>query len=71
MPVPPFTLSFREIELLMADRGVEVTYETIRTWCTRLGPEYARRLRRQAPRPSDRWRLHEVFIKNCGVRKYL
>ncbi len=67
-----FTLSFRDIELLMADRGgVEVTYETIRTWCTRFGPEYARRLRRQTPpRPGDRWHLDEVFIKIGGVRKY-
>ena len=66
-----FTLSFREIELLMADRGVEVTYETIRTWCARFGPEYARRLRRRAPQAGDRWHLDEVFIKIGGVRKYL
>lgn len=38
------TLSFGEIKLLMADRGIEVTYETIRTWFTRFGPEYAHRL---------------------------
>ncbi|MDV6278762.1 IS6 family transposase, partial [Rhodococcus erythropolis] len=43
-----FTLSFREIELLMAARGIEVSCETIRTWCTRFGPEYARSLRRRA-----------------------
>ena len=48
-----FTLSFREIELLMAERGVDVTYETIRTWCARFGPEYARRLRRRSPRTDD------------------
>ena len=55
----------------MADRGVEVTYEAIRTWCTWFGPEYARRLRRQTPQPGDRWHLDEVFIKIGGVRKYL
>ena len=65
-----FSLSFREIEL-MAERGVDVTYETIRTWCARFGPEYARRLRRRASRPGDRWHLDEVFVTIGGVRKYL
>ena len=66
-----FTLSFREIELLMAARGITVSYETIRAWCTRFGPEYARQLRRRTPRPGDRWHLDEVFVKIGGVRKYL
>ncbi|WP_095973405.1 IS6 family transposase [Rhodococcus erythropolis] len=66
-----FTLSFREIELLMAERGVEVTYETIRAWCARFGPEYACRLRQRAPSPGDKWHLDEVFIKVGGVQKYL
>ncbi|MDV6278035.1 IS6 family transposase [Rhodococcus erythropolis] len=66
-----FTLSLREIELLMAERGIEVSYETIRTWCTRFGPEYARRLRRRALRPGDKWHVDEVFVKIRGVRKYL
>ena len=48
-----FPLSLREIELMMAERGIDVTYETIHTWCTRFGPEYARRLRRKMPRPGD------------------
>ena len=66
-----FTLSFREIELLMSGRGIAVSYETIRAWCTRFGPEFARRLRRRAPRPGDKWHLDEVFVKIGGVRKYL
>lgn len=66
-----FTLSFREIELLMAARGIEVTYETIRTWCTKFGPEYARTLRRHQPRAGDKWHLDEVFVKIGGVHKYL
>ena len=66
-----FTLSFREIELLMTARGISVSYETIRAWCTRFGSEYARRLRRRAPRPGDKWHLDEVFVKIGGVRKYL
>ncbi|MDV6278662.1 IS6 family transposase, partial [Rhodococcus erythropolis] len=66
-----FALSFREIELMMAECGVEVTYETIRIWCIRFGPEYARRLRRRASRPGDTWHLDEVFVTIGGVRKYL
>ena len=66
-----FPLSYREIEVMMAERGVDVTYETIRTWCTRFGPEYARRLRRRASRPGDRWHLDEVFVTIGGARKYL
>ncbi|WP_220463495.1 MULTISPECIES: IS6 family transposase [unclassified Rhodococcus (in: high G+C Gram-positive bacteria)] len=66
-----FTLSFREIELLMAARGIEVTYETIRTWCTKFGREYARTLRRHQPNAGDKWHFDEVFVKIGGVRKYL
>ena len=50
-----FTLSFREIELMMAARGIEVSYETIRKWYAKFGPECARRLRRRAPQPGDKW----------------
>ena len=60
-----------EIELLMAESGIEVTYETIRTWCARLGPQYARWLRRHRPRAGDKWLPDEVFIKIGGVQKYL
>ena len=55
----------------MAARGVEVSYETIRTWYTKFGPECARRLRRRQPQAGDKWHHDEVFIKVCGVRKYL
>ncbi|WP_411194434.1 hypothetical protein [Rhodococcus erythropolis] len=64
-----FTLSFREVELLMAERGIEVSYETIRTWCAKFGPDYARRLRARAPRSGDKWHLDEVFVHTsagCG-----
>ena len=66
-----FTLSFREIELLMAARGIEVSYESIRAWCARFGPEHAANLRRRQPKAGDKWHLDEVFIKVGGVRKYL
>lgn len=66
-----FTLSFREIELLMAARGIAVSYETIRAWCARFGSEFARRLRRRQLQAEDKWHLDEVFVKIGGVRKYL
>lgn len=54
-----FTLSFRESELL--------SYEVIRAWCTRFGPEYAANLRRPQPKTGDKWHLDEAFVKICGV----
>ena len=48
-----FSLSFRDIQEMMLERGVEVSYEAIRLWCLRFGAEYARRLRRQRGRPGD------------------
>ncbi|SCC64295.1 DDE domain-containing protein [Rhodococcus qingshengii] len=64
-----FTLSFRDVEELMLARGI-VAHETIRTWCAKFGPEYARGLRRRAPEPGDTWFLDEVFVKIGGIRHY-
>ncbi|WP_107098671.1 IS6 family transposase, partial [Streptomyces hirsutus] len=66
-----FPLSYREIEELMLARGVTVSYETIRQWCVKFGPVYARELRRRRPRAGDTWHLDEVFIKVNGERQYL
>ena len=66
-----FTLSLRDVEELMLARGIVVSHETIRTWCAKFGPEYARGLRRHAPEPGDTWLLDEVFVKIGGIRKYL
>ncbi|MFE3866051.1 IS6 family transposase [Streptomyces goshikiensis] len=66
-----FPLSFREVEELMLERGVVVSYETVRRWCLKFGQAYASALRRRRPRPGDKWHLDEVFIKINGVRKYL
>ena len=55
----------------MLVRGVIVTYETIRQWCAKFGPEYACRLRRRQPRPGDKWHLDEVFLTITGRRHYL
>ena len=61
-----FALSLRDVEELMLARGVVVTYETIRSWCAKFGPDYAARLRRRRPRPGDKWHLDEVFVKING-----
>ena len=66
-----FPLSFREVEELMLVRGVIVSYETIRQWCAKFGPEYACRLRRRQPRPGDTWHLDEVFVQINGRRQDL
>jgi putative transposase len=64
-----FCLSFRDVELMLAERGIEVSYETIRQWCRKFTQTFANRRRR--PRPGDRWQLDEVFIKINGVQHYL
>jgi putative transposase len=58
-----FALSFRDIEELLASRGVLVSYEPIRLWCGKFGPEYARRLRHRRQRVGRRWHVDEVFIR--------
>ncbi|MCX4404742.1 IS6 family transposase [Streptomyces sp. NBC_01764] len=64
-----FPLSFREVEELLLQRGVIVSYETIRRWCAKFGQAYANGLRRR--RPGDKWHLDEVFLKINGEHKYL
>lgn len=66
-----FPLSFREVEELMFERGVSVSYETVRRWCVKFGQQYANALRRRQPRPGDKWHLDEVFIKINGEQRYL
>ncbi|MFI6063625.1 IS6 family transposase, partial [Streptomyces sp. NPDC051286] len=66
-----FPLSFREVEELMFQRGVIVSYETIRRWCAKFGQAYANGLRRHRPRPGGKWHLDEVFIKINSELKYL
>jgi putative transposase len=66
-----FSLSLRDVELILAERGVLVTHESIRNWCQKFGAEFAKRLRRRRPRPGDTWHLDEVFIRIRGVLHYL
>ncbi|MFD9286126.1 IS6 family transposase [Streptomyces mirabilis] len=66
-----FSLSLRDVEELMLERGIEVSHETIHQWTRRFGPVYANALRRRRPQPGDKWHLDEVFVKINGVQKYL
>jgi hypothetical protein len=60
-----FTLSYRDVEELLAERGLDISYESVRSWVLKFGPAIARALRRCRPRPSDCWHLDE--IGHCHV----
>src|SRR4029450_11591665 len=66
-----FTLSFRDVEDLLAQRGITVSYESIRHWCETFGVAYARRLRRRSGPVGDTWHLDELFVTIRGRRQYL
>ena len=66
-----FALSYRDVEELLAERGVVLTYETVRQWCRKFGQAYANDLRRRRPRPGDKWHLDEVFVAINGRTHYL
>ena len=66
-----FTLSFRDVEDLMAERGIEVSYETIRCWTLKFGTLFARNLRRARSSPTGRWHLDEMVVRIGGQRMYL
>ncbi|MCP4121323.1 MAG: IS6 family transposase, partial [Bacteroidetes bacterium] len=66
-----FTLSFRDIEELLAARNITVSYETIRQWCQKFGQKYSHRIKKSRGPLGDTWYLDEVFIKINGVQYYL
>ena len=66
-----FTLSFREVEEMLAQRGIEASYETIRCWTLKFGRLFAQNLRRFRPKPAGRWHLDEMVVKIAGGRMYL
>ena len=66
-----FTLSYRDVEELLAERGLDVSYETVRRWVLKFGPLIARKLRQGRPRPSARWHLDEMVVRIAGKRMYL
>ena len=57
-----FTLSYRDVEELLAERGFDISYETVRRWVLKFGPLIARKLRQGRPRPSARWHLDEMVV---------
>jgi hypothetical protein len=66
-----FTLSYRDVEDLLAERGLDLSYETVRRWVTKFGPRFARELRKRRPRPSGRWHMDEmvVMIRTNSLRQ--
>jgi putative transposase len=66
-----FTLSYRDVEDLLAERGVDVSYETVRRWVLKFGPVFARELRRRRPRPTSRWHLDEMAVIVSGRQFWL
>ena len=66
-----FCLSFRDVEDLLAKRGILVSHETIRQWCRKFGPAYARRLTGRRGRLGDTWHLDELFVTIRGRKHYL
>ena len=66
-----FSISYRDVEEMLAMRGISLSYESVREWCLKFGQTYANGLRRKSPRPGDRWHLDEVFLKINGRLHYL
>src|SRR5882757_3851406 len=66
-----FTLSYRDVEELLAERGLDISYETVRRWVLKFGPGIARNLRQRRPRPSDQWHLDEMVVWIAGRQMYL
>ncbi len=66
-----FALSLRDVEDLLAERGVIVSHETIRTWVAKFGAQFAAKIRGDRPGPADRWHLDEVVLKINGARHWL
>jgi len=66
-----FALSYRDVEDMLAERGIDVSYETVRRWALKFGGIIARKLRRGRPRPDGRWHLDEVFVSINGRQLYV
>jgi putative transposase len=66
-----FTLSYRDVEDLLAERGLDVSYETVRRWVLKFGPVFARELRRRRPRPTSQWHLDEMAVTIAGRQFWL
>ena len=65
------SLSFRDVEDLLAERGIDVSYESFRRWVAKFGPLFARELRSRRPRPTSQWHLEEIAVQIGGKRLWL
>jgi putative transposase len=66
-----FTLSYRDVEDLLAERGLDMPYETVRRWVLKFGPLFAREPRRLRPRPTLQWHLDEMAVMIAGRQFWL
>ena len=66
-----FTLSYRDVEELLAERGLDVSYETVKHWVLKFGPLFARELRRRRSRPTSQWHLDEMAVMISGRQFWL
>src|SRR5215831_15137591 len=66
-----FPLSYRDVQELLCERGIDVTHEALRQWCLKFGQAYANRLKHRRAQPGDKWHLDEVFLTIHGERHYL
>jgi putative transposase len=66
-----FPLSLRLVEEMLLERGILVSYETVRQWALKFGADYARHLKRKTPSRDDIWHLDEVVISICGEKRWL
>src|SRR3982074_3216896 len=66
-----FSLSYRDVEELLAECGLDISYESVRSWVLKFGPAIARALRGGRRRWSDRWHLDEMVVRIAGRHMYL
>lgn len=66
-----FAMSFRDVEDLLAERGIIVSHETIRKWVQKFGQKYAKAIRRDRPASSHKWHLDEVVVPIRGIKYWL
>src|SRR5919109_5366445 len=66
-----FPLSYRDVQELLFERGIDVTHEAIRQWCLKFGQDYANQLKHRRAQTGDKWHLDEVFLTINGKRHYL
>jgi transposase-like protein len=66
-----FTLSLRDVEELLAERGIDASYETVLCWANKFGPAIAANLRRRRPRPDSVWHLDEMVVRINGTRMFM